>query len=86
ALEINKQEGKARRAQLAERINNAHRRLEQTKVNKQYSVSAVIPVIFEKAEQAAAVNDYLRQKNIMASLFVQPYVEKNKSRLRITLT
>ncbi|MCT2386079.1 aminotransferase class I/II-fold pyridoxal phosphate-dependent enzyme [Erwinia pyrifoliae] len=86
ALEINKQEGKARRAQLAELINYAHRRLEQTKVNKQYSVSAVIPVIFEKAEQAAAVNDYLRQKKIMASLFVPPYVEKNKSRLRITLT
>ncbi|MEI2266233.1 aminotransferase class I/II-fold pyridoxal phosphate-dependent enzyme [Erwinia sp. CGal63] len=86
ALELNKREGKSRRAQLAELIDYAHRRLEQTSVNKQYSVSAVIPIIFEKAEQAAAVNAFLLQKNIMASLFVPPYVERNKSRLRVTLT
>lgn len=86
ALEINKHEGRTRRAQLAELIDYAHQRLARTKVNKQHSVSAVIPVIFEKAEQAAAVNDYLLRRNIMASLFVPPYVEKNKSRLRITLT
>ncbi|EMW5167379.1 MULTISPECIES: aminotransferase class I/II-fold pyridoxal phosphate-dependent enzyme [Raoultella] len=86
ALEINQREGKIRRAELAELVNYAHHRLEQTPVNKMYSVSAVIPVIFEKAGQAAAVNDYLLQNNIMTSLFVPPYVEQNKSRLRITLT
>ena len=86
ALEINQREGKVRRAELAELVDYAHHRMEQISVNKQYSVSAVIPVIFESAAQAAAVNDYLLQKNIMTSLFVPPYVEKSKSRLRITLT
>ncbi|CAK8741501.1 Putative 8-amino-7-oxononanoate synthase 2 [Sodalis praecaptivus] len=86
ALEINKREGKNRRAALAELIDYAHRRLEPTPVNKLHSVSAVIPIVFEKAAQAAAVNNYLLQKNIMVSLFVAPYVEKNKLRLRITLT
>ncbi|CDG90187.1 aminotransferase class I/II-fold pyridoxal phosphate-dependent enzyme [Xenorhabdus bovienii] len=85
ALQINQWEGKARRAKLVELVTYAHQRLEGTRVNKQLSVSAVIPVIFETVEQAIAVNSYLLRHNIMVSLFVPPYVEKNKSRLRITI-
>jgi 7-keto-8-aminopelargonate synthetase-like enzyme len=86
ALELNRKEGGIRRSQLKKLVDYAHKKLESANINKKDSVSAVIPILFKKAEQAAAVNDYLINKNILVSLFVPPYVENNKSRLRITLT
>ncbi len=86
SLEINKQEGKNRRKKLSELVEYAHKKLCQININKLLSNSVIIPVIFNTVEKSSQINNILLNNDIMVSLFVPPYVDKKKSRLRMTLT
>lgn len=86
ALEINAAEGAARRLKLAELTRYAHGQIDSLGVDKLYSKTAVIPVVFKDPMEAARVNAELVDRGIMGSLFVPPFVPKHQSRIRLCLT
>ncbi|MEB0225222.1 aminotransferase class I/II-fold pyridoxal phosphate-dependent enzyme [Pseudomonas sp. 10S4] len=86
ALEINATEGVVRRHQLAELTRYTHEKIDSLGVDKLYSKTAVIPVIFKDPMEAARVNAELVGKGIMGSLFVPPFVPNHQSRIRLCLT
>ncbi|WP_260958572.1 aminotransferase class I/II-fold pyridoxal phosphate-dependent enzyme [Pseudomonas citri] len=86
ALEINAAEGSVRRAGLAELTRYTHEQIDALGVDKLYSKTAVIPVVFKDPMEAARVNAGLVEKGIMGSLFVPPFVPKHQSRIRLCLT
>jgi len=86
ALEINASQGAERRARLAELTHYTHEQIDALGIDKLYSKTAVIPVIFKEPMEAARVNAGLVDKGIMGSLFVPPFVPNHQSRIRLCLT
>lgn len=86
SLELNKREGASRRKSLLRLSKYAHSKFKFHNINILKSESAVIPLVFKDPVQAAKVNSLLFEKGILGSLFVPPYVERLKSRIRLNLT
>ena len=86
SLEINNEEGDHRRKYLAELSKYAHSQLTTIDINTLSSDSAVIPVVFSDPLVASKVNHLLLGQGILGSLFVPPFVENLKSRIRLCLT
>ncbi|MEQ1836671.1 MAG: pyridoxal phosphate-dependent aminotransferase family protein [Candidatus Nitrotoga sp.] len=86
ALQVNKEEGLQRRQHLSTIVEFAHKELALLGVNKLSSTSAIIPIVFPDPLIAAKVNHTLNINGVLGSLFVPPYVEKRKSRIRLGIT
>jgi putative 8-amino-7-oxononanoate synthase/2-amino-3-ketobutyrate coenzyme A ligase len=86
ALNIIEREGNKRRSKLNDLVNYAHKKIEKLGINKLNSKSYVIPIVFDSPEKAIEANNHLITSGILSSLFIPPYVEKNKTRLRITIS
>lgn len=85
ALNINKEEGDSRRQYLKELVEYTHDALSLLNINTLHSKSAVIPIVFSDPLIASRVNHLLMEQGVLGSLFIPPYVERLKSRVRLCL-
>lgn len=86
SLEINDEEGMLRREKLHKNFTELAALLRKNGYNIGATTTPIIPVIFKEMLITGSLSKGLMDRNIIVSHFPPPYVEKNKSRLRLGIT